>query len=257
MNIEKLNKYQGVVDLHTHTVASSHAYSTIYEYINMAADKGVKLIGCSDHGTELSDGAFHKWHFLNLKCVPSYCEGVIILKGIEANIREDGSTNCNDSFLDVLDYVMAGFHAPVCCGNNDVQRNTKLLKKVICSGTVDIISHPANCRYPIDIEEIVKDSLKHNVALEINSSAYSRTGENNENMTVDLIRCAKSYNAPLIIGSDAHICYGLAEFELACRLFEKAECPLSYALNDSPKKLLEFLISRNHSKLDDLLQYCG
>ena len=37
------------LDLHTHTVASGHAYSTVQEMAKAAADKGLKLLGITEH----------------------------------------------------------------------------------------------------------------------------------------------------------------------------------------------------------------
>ena len=251
-----MDNKNALVDLHVHTVASSHAYSTIYEYIMEAGRKGLKMIGISDHGTELVDGAYHKWHFDNLDCVPSYRDGVIILKGIEANIKDDGSTDCKQSYLEHLDYITAGFHGPLYSAGGDKAKNTNILIKVISSGTVDIITHPANSRYPLDLERIIEVAAANNVALEINSSIYSRRGEENEQMAVELIKCAVAHHAPLIIGSDAHICFNLGDFSLAYRLFERAGCPVDYALNSNPGKVIEFLVSRSHKQLQDLMKYC-
>lgn len=41
MNIE--------LDVHTHTVASGHAFSTLQEMAQAAADKGLKLLGITEH----------------------------------------------------------------------------------------------------------------------------------------------------------------------------------------------------------------
>ncbi len=38
------------VDLHMHTVASTHAYSTLSDYIAQAKQKGIKLFAITDHG---------------------------------------------------------------------------------------------------------------------------------------------------------------------------------------------------------------
>ena len=38
-----------LLDLHTHTIASGHAYNTLYEMAQAAADKGLSLYGCSEH----------------------------------------------------------------------------------------------------------------------------------------------------------------------------------------------------------------
>ena len=38
------------VDLHMHTVASTHAYSNLHDYIAQAKLKGIKLFAITDHG---------------------------------------------------------------------------------------------------------------------------------------------------------------------------------------------------------------
>ncbi len=50
------------VDLHMHTVASTHAYSTLHDYIAEAKRKGIKLFAITDHGPDMAD-APHHWHF--------------------------------------------------------------------------------------------------------------------------------------------------------------------------------------------------
>lgn len=36
-------------DLHTHTIVSGHAYTTLMENINFCSKKGIKILGTSDH----------------------------------------------------------------------------------------------------------------------------------------------------------------------------------------------------------------
>ncbi|SPW34894.1 Probable phosphatase YcdX [Edwardsiella tarda] len=68
------------VDLHMHTVASTHAYSTLHDYIAQAAARGLRLFAITDHGPEMAD-APHPWHFMNMRVghavsmVSAFCEG--------------------------------------------------------------------------------------------------------------------------------------------------------------------------------------
>ena len=39
-------------DLHTHTIASGHAYSTVQEMAKAAADRGLELLGITEHAKE-------------------------------------------------------------------------------------------------------------------------------------------------------------------------------------------------------------
>lgn len=63
------------VDLHMHTVASTHAYSTLSDYIAEARRKGIKLFAITDHGPDMAD-APHHWHFINMRIWPRVVDGV-------------------------------------------------------------------------------------------------------------------------------------------------------------------------------------
>ena len=40
-----------IADLHTHTIMSGHAFGTVRENIQAAAERGLKILGCTEHGT--------------------------------------------------------------------------------------------------------------------------------------------------------------------------------------------------------------
>ena len=72
------------VDLHMHTVASTHAYSNLHDYIAQAKLKGIRLLR-SPIMADMAD-APHYWHFVNMRIWPPV-DGIGILRGIEANIK--------------------------------------------------------------------------------------------------------------------------------------------------------------------------
>ncbi len=45
-----------IMDLHTHTMASGHGYSTLKENIDAAKEKGLKVLGLSEHGPAMPGG---------------------------------------------------------------------------------------------------------------------------------------------------------------------------------------------------------
>lgn len=47
---------QFTVDLHTHTLASGHAYSTLQENVRHASEIGMKLVAVTDHGVTVQGG---------------------------------------------------------------------------------------------------------------------------------------------------------------------------------------------------------
>ena len=40
---------KNVLDVHTHTLASGHAYNTIMEMAKAASEKGMELLGITEH----------------------------------------------------------------------------------------------------------------------------------------------------------------------------------------------------------------
>ena len=57
------------MDLHTHTIASGHAYSTLQENIAAARERGLKFLGLSEHGPAV-DGGPSRLYFQNYKIIP-------------------------------------------------------------------------------------------------------------------------------------------------------------------------------------------
>lgn len=57
------------------------------------------------------EDAPHHWHFINMRIWPRVVDGVGILRGIEANIKNvDGEIDCSGKMFDSLDLIIAGFH---------------------------------------------------------------------------------------------------------------------------------------------------
>ena len=64
------------LDVHTHTLASGHAFSTLQEMAQAAADKGLKLLGITDHAPSIP-GSSDPIYFRNLYVVPKSTSSVL------------------------------------------------------------------------------------------------------------------------------------------------------------------------------------
>lgn len=99
-----------ILDIHTHTIASGHAYNTIYEMAQSASRKGLALLGISDHGPAM-EGSASKHYFRSGRCIPRELYGVKILFGCELNIMDyDGGIDLDEVFASPLDYGIASLH---------------------------------------------------------------------------------------------------------------------------------------------------
>ena len=78
-----------IADLHTHTILSSHAYSTIMENAKYASSIGIQILGTTDHGPTLP-GAPDLWHFGNFKVMPRELYGVTPYSFLKIRIVWEG-----------------------------------------------------------------------------------------------------------------------------------------------------------------------
>ena len=92
-------KYNSVLDLHTHTVASGHAYCSLREMAKAASEKGLEVLGITEHAP-MMPGTCHKYYFDNLKVVPREMYGIQLLLGSEVNIL-DAQGDCGSGAADV------------------------------------------------------------------------------------------------------------------------------------------------------------
>lgn len=242
------------IDLHSHTIASTHAYSTIGEYVTAAKAKGIVMFANTDHGPAVPDGA-HRWHFGNLKVVPHIFDDVAVLRGIEANILESGEIDMDVPILKQLDIVLAGLHPNLTPTNSDT--HTKLLIKVIESGLVDVISHPGDVRYQYDELAFLECAKANNVAIEINFSSDVNSRFKSKERCIRIGQMAAKIGNAISIGSDAHICHYLGNFENAIDTLEKSGIKEEQIINTNPKTVLDFLSSRGHSNLQDIRKHFG
>lgn len=198
------------IDLHTHSIASGHAFNTIYELAQTASEKGLELIAITDHGPNMK-GSAHLEYFSMAKRVPKELFGVKILFGCEANIIDhDGRLDIPIEYLKPLDIVLVGFHKLTDYPKDSSrEENTIAMIKAIEKYPVNIISHPYRLDFPISVTDVVKSAISRNVMLEINNSIFrNREYDHNDELvlkTQEMITFCKQIGGKLIIGGDAHI----------------------------------------------------
>ncbi len=254
--IEELEGYYIMyqVDLHAHTIASTHAYSTVSEYFTEAASRGVKLFAITDHGPEMQD-APHEWHFGNMPILPRIVDGVGLLYGIEANIKNKlGETDCNEKIARHLDIILAGFHEPV-LEPQSLADNTEAMIATIRSGKVQIITHPGNPKYPIDIKAVAQAAKESNVALEMNNSSFLHSRAGSQKNCLEIAKAVKDSGGWVSLGSDSHFSGYLGRFDRVIEMLDSIDFPQSQILNVTPRRVLDFLESHGRKPIPEFADF--
>ena len=222
-----------LLDSHTHSIMSGHAYSTINEMIQAGKKKGLKLLAFTEHAPEM-DGACRKIYFRNLNIMPRKQEGLITLYGVELNILDpEGHVDLPDDILEGLDVVVASIHPPVFQADEEIEDYTPTYIRAMSNPYVNIIGHPDDGRIPVDYGELVRAAKAYHVLLEVNNSSYtSTTARTNtrENCKKMLKECMR-YQAPIIVNSDAHADFLVGEHTEGMALLEEVGFPEELVVN--------------------------
>lgn len=231
-----------VADLHTHTVSSGHAYSTLEEYVRQAKKVGLEAIGITDHGPAMPGGP-HYYHFSNMRMIPREMDGIKILRGVEANIINDkGEIDLAEQEINwgELDIVMAAMHPRVGYENQGEDKNTEVIIKAMRNPYVNVLAHPGNPKYPIKIKETVAVAKENGVLIEINNSSdFSRPGSHER--CVEFAREVKRIGWKVIVGTDSHITSMLGIFDDALALIAEAGLTADEVVNTSMEKIKKYL----------------
>ena len=223
-----------LLDLHTHTIASGHAYNTIYEMARAARERGLALYGCSDHAPAMP-GTCHSFYFSNLKVLPRSICGIPVLTGAELNIVDfSGKVDLSPSLLKKLDYAVASLHTP-CIGAGTEADYTNALLGAVRNPLVTIIGHPDDGRFPIDCDALAAAAKEHHTLLEVNNSSLQpdSSRENARENYLRLLERCMHYRTCVIIDSDAHCEADVGNHALAWQLLEEIGFPHELIVNTS------------------------
>ncbi len=228
-------------DIHTHTIASGHAYGTILENAKAAAEKGLSLLGISEHAPGVQ-GTCDPLYFWNLVVVPRTLHGVSVIHGSEVNVWQDGTLSLEDRYLDRLDYGIVGIHL-TCYEDAGREKNTENLIHCMKHPKIFFVSHPDDDNTPLDYEKLVKAAKEYHVALEVNNSSLLKPQRRlncYENYRTMLKLCME-YQVPVILSSDAHFPTAVGGLDKSIQLLEECGFDENLVLNTSKEKVLQFI----------------
>ncbi len=217
------------VDVHTHSIASGHAYSTLEEMVAGACRRGLKGFVLSDHGPGLHCGP-HIWHFYNMRVLPRVIRGVRVYRGAEVNIMDgSGALDMDVEIMRCLDFVLAGFHEEA-FKPASLEENTRAMIGALNNPYVDAISHPDNPAYPVDFRAVAQAAKAAGKALEINDSSF-RIRRGSDLTCPILVRACAEAGAIVVCGSDAHWSGDVGRLDRALSVLEEEGFPRNLVLN--------------------------
>lgn len=234
-----------IADLHTHSLMSGHAYGTIREMAQAASEKGLQMLGISEHAPGIP-GTVDPFYYLNLEVIPRTIHGIEVVHGCEINVLHGGKLSLEEEYFEQLDYAIVGIHRQ-CYEDEGPARNTQNLIRCMQHEKVRFVSHPDDDHTPFDYPALVAAAKEYHVALELNNSSLVKERYRLncvENYKTMLRLCAEQ-GVPIIVDSDAHDPSWVGEFSLAYRFLEEMEFNEELILNNDLEKLKRFFFPRS------------
>ena len=230
------------LDVHTHTIVSGHAYSTMQEMAREAAERGLEILGITEHAPGIP-GTCDPIYFRNLHVVPREMYGVKLLLGAELNILDkNGTLDLDEYYYRILDLRIAGIHS-LCWEGGTREENTQGMINVVRNPWVQIISHPGDGTAELDFEPIVLAAGESKTLLEINNSSLipSRGKVQARANNLKILHLSRKYGIPVILGSDAHTAFSIADYRYLWELLDETNFPSELIMNDKPDEFLAYI----------------
>ncbi|MBR2834290.1 MAG: hypothetical protein IKE43_01050 [Coriobacteriales bacterium] len=245
---------QLLCDVHTHTLFSRHAYSTIEENVRAAAEAGLELLGSTDHFSAMlepktpfdgTDDLENYQFYINQRVWPRLWHGVILLRGVEADIVDlDGhlfgyghaipssitgkrfaeTTDLDERVLSKLDYTIASIHGSNFTQDATSLQLTNMYIKALENPHVLILGHIVRSKLDVEFDPILEAARDMNKLIEINEYTLGGYSEHVEKVK-RLAERAAELNCQIAVSSDAHIAPYIGKYPMVENLFEEIGFP--------------------------------
>lgn len=238
------------VDVHTHTLESHHAYSTIGENMSEASRYGLEMLGNADHfGDQFRPSVppeelMRNYQFwFNQAVWPRVRRGVKLLRGCEVDIVDmeghlyghdvevaywmsgepmDEPALLKDFVFSRLDYAIASLHNIGMVRHTTPLENTQMYVGALEDPKVIGLGHIGRAGNEFDVDAVVTAARDLNKLIEINEHTFDST--DGQFCRRIAIRCAE-LGCKIMVGTDAHIRYSVGRLHNAAAMLNQIDFP--------------------------------
>ena len=192
-------------DLHAHTKATD-GRSSLEDMAEAAKKKGYEYLAITEHSKHVTvakglDAQRLEQQIEEIDRLNEKLDGIVLLKGIEVDILEDGSLDLPDEVLKRLDLVVCAVHYKF---NLSADKQTERIIRGIDNPYFTILAHPTGRMigerepYQLDMERLMKAAKEAGATLELNAQPERL------DLTEVYAKMAQEMDIMVAISTDAH-----------------------------------------------------
>ena len=231
-----------ILDSHTHTLVSGHAFCTIREMSAAARRKNLSLLAITEHCVNMP-GSCHEYYFENYRILDRNAYDVPLLFGVELNILDEkGSVDMTPQLLSFMDVAIASLHPP-CVRFMSRKETTDCIIHILENPLIQIVGHLDDDRFPVNYDEVARAAAANHKLFEINNSSLASTSFRpgaHDNYLRLLESCMK-HDVEIILNSDAHVDTDVGRHDEALQLLEELNLPERLVVNRSVEELKRYV----------------
>jgi DNA polymerase (family 10) len=234
--------------LHCHTNYSDGT-STVAEWAEACRAAGYRYVGLTDHSKSaayaggLREEDIPRQHAEVDEANRRFGD-VRVLKGVEADILQDGTLDYVPEVRAGFDFIIASVHSRY---GMDEARMTQRVLKAMDDPHTAILGHPtgrlllSRDAYPLDLDAIFARAADRGVAIEINADP--------QRLDLDwrAVRRAVAAGVTISLGADAHGVSAIGNMELGVGIARKAWLTRGQVLNVEPVEAFLGFVGRRRS----------
>lgn len=258
-------------DIHTHTIFSRHAYSTIGECVAAAKAAGLELLGSCDHfscmisATSPDSPAYLRdyQHFINFAVWPREWDGVVVMRGAEADIVDlDGhmfgwdialregitarafrtESTLKERVWQGIDYAIASIHNQSFTEGATLAQTTEMYVRALEDPKVLALGHPGRAGVPFDLDTVLTAAKELGKLIEINEHSFvKRYGSKRREACRRIAERCAELGVMVSVATDAHIACDVGRFEAAPALLNEIHFPRELVATRNKAAFLQLL----------------
>ena len=239
---------KSLCDVHTHTLFSRHAYSTIEENLRAARERGLELLGTADHFSSMlfpDQDVRNFAYFYNYPMLPDSWHGVRLMHACEADIVDcEGNLfghdvvytrgmlgemlpepcTLKDHVFCRCDYVVASIHNSEFTQGQSLAATTRAYVGALADPKVLILGHTGRAGVPFETDVVLREAKERNKLIEVNEHSLADRPESVEKCRTIAERCAE-LGVRVSVSSDAHASFGIGGLGNALAMLDEIHFP--------------------------------